>query len=115
MNVITFIQVTSLTFLLLLALIILYQMLTGKIHTYGILRDKHDGNFSVGRLQAFIATFIVAGSYLLNIQFDSHTNSLPPVPEGLLIIMGGSYSLYLIGKLRSVIHNKSKVNFDNFS
>ena len=115
MNVITFIQVTSLTFLLFLALIIFYQMLAGQIHVHGILRDKHDGNFSAGRLQALIATFIVAGSYLLNIQFDSNTNSMPPVPEELLIIMGGSYSLYLIGKLRSVLQHKNKINFNNFS
>lgn len=92
-------------FLLLgLVAVVLYQMVTGRINTKGLLNDT-SGNrgFSPGRLQLLI--FTLGGAlYYLMLAFDRKGPAkLPELPTEFLLAMGGSHLFYLGGKLFSVL------------
>lgn len=110
MILITFIQGTSVVFLAMLALIVAYLLLTRKINLNGLLRDHHDGRLSPGRIQALVATIFGSASYLMSVLAHPAAESLPPVSNELLVIVGGSHSLYLAGKLGSMLQRKSNFN-----
>jgi len=78
-----------------LALVVLFQMLTGWISFHGILSDQ-DGNASPERAQMLIVTLIAAFSYLAQVM--DHTDRLPAVPEWMLVAFVGSQIIYLWGK-----------------
>ena len=83
-----------------LALLVGYQMLTGKIYTTGLLQDKEHKDLSPVRVQLLLFTLIGAGSYLALVgdTIETWSPSLPAVPAELLLLLGGSHAVYLVGK-----------------
>ena len=89
-----------------LALIVGYQMLTGKINTTGLLHDKKDKQttgFSPARVQLLILTLFGAGYYLLLTVKDGYPTEFPEVPQELLALVGGGNLVYLGAKARSML------------
>ena len=87
-------------FLAILALLVGYQMLTGRINTAGLLQDKEHKDLSPVRVQLLLFTLIGAGSYLALAadMIETGAPSLPTVPAELLLLLGGSHAVYLGGK-----------------
>ena len=91
-------------FLTVLVGIVGYQLLTGRIKTRGLLRDKMNGRaLSPGRLQMLMATVSVASYYVLLIFANKRPGTFPEVPRSLLMILGGSHAFYLGGKLSGLL------------
>ena len=65
-----------------LALLIGYQMLTGKINMQGLLDDKAAGGLSPGRVQLLVLTLAGAGYYLLLVAQQPPDASLLPMSAG---------------------------------
>jgi len=89
-----------------LALIVGYQMLTGKINTTGLLDDKKDkqtAGFSPARVQLLIMTLFGAGYYLLLTVKDGYPTEFPEVPQELLALVGDGNLVYLGAKARSML------------
>ncbi len=84
-----------------LALLVGYQMLTGKINMSGLFDDKLTHELSPGRVQLLVLTLAGAGYYLLLVAQQPLDGSLPPVPEEVLLLVGGSNLVYLGAKARS--------------
>ena len=82
------------------ALIVGYKMLTGRIVTSGLLRDKERDGLSPSRIQLLLFTFVGAGAYLASVtrMFTDSSPQLPEVPVELLLLAGGSHAVYLGGK-----------------
>lgn len=94
--------------LLLLAIwfIIMYQLVTGKINTDGMARDKKDGGMSPGRLQLLFFTFI--GVFFFVVQAMKNPGVVPEIPPALLVLLGGSNVVYLGGKANSMLSRLGK-------
>ena len=73
-----------------------WRMLNGTINTRGLLDDKTTGRPSAARLQLLLFTVAAAGYYLLEVLHDP--SRFPPVPEELLVALGGSHALFLTSK-----------------
>lgn len=87
-------------FLMVLAAVVAYQLLTGRINPRGLLRDKMGGRaFSPGRLQMLIVTVGGALYYVVLVLSNTKTGEFPEVPKELLLALGGSQAFYLGGKL----------------
>ncbi len=89
-----------------LALLVGYQMLTGKINTTGLLHDKKDkqtAGFSPARVQLLMFTLFGAGYYLLLTVNNGYPTEFPEVPQELLALVGGSNLVYLGAKARSML------------
>lgn len=94
-------------FLTVLAALVAYQLLTGRINTRGLLRDKMSGReFSPGRLQLLMATVGGALYYVLLIFANEKPGEFPEVPSSLLLLVGGSHAFYLGGKVSSLLAQK---------
>ena len=86
-----------------LGLIVVYQILTGKINVKGLLYEKGgDGGFSLGRLQLLVFTIAGAFSYLFLVLGNPESGEFPDVPLELLLVLGGSNLLYLASKFYSL-------------
>lgn len=86
-------------FLIGLAAIVFYRMLTGAIVTRGLLDDKGQGlAFSPARLQLMISTVAVAFYYIGNALNSAHTGQFPTIPNEMLLVLGGSHTFYLGSK-----------------
>jgi hypothetical protein len=87
-----------------LAAVVTYQFLTGRINTRGLLRDKMGGRaLSPGRLQLLMATIGGALYYLLLMLSNEKPDEFPEVPSWLLLGLGGSHAFYLGGKLSALL------------
>ena len=84
-----------------LALIVSYQMLTGRINMSGLFDDKVTRGLSPGRVQLLVLTLAGAGYYLLLVAQQPPDGSFPPVPEAIWLLAGGGNLVYLAGKARS--------------
>ena len=90
--------------LITLSAVIFYQLVTGRINTRGLLRDKISGrSFSPGRLQLLIVSLAGAFYYLLMIFNSENPGELPEVPSSLLMMVAGSHVFYLGGKLTGLL------------
>lgn len=78
-----------------LAIIVVYQMLTGRISCRSLLYGE-DGKLSTARVQLLAATLVAAFAYIS--QVISQPGELPAVPAWLLVGLGGSELVYLWGK-----------------
>ena len=84
--------------------IVFWRLLTGRISLNGLLEgDRADGStyFSPGRVQLLIATILFAFYYLT--QIVNKPSAFPPVPQELLVVLGGSQAVYLGGKARAML------------
>src|SRR6185295_3136604 len=86
-------------FMIGLAVIVLFGMLTRTINTKGLLRDKGTSSgFSPARLQLLIATVVVAFYYIGQALSNTNTGTFPTIPNEMLLILGGSHAFYLGSK-----------------
>ena len=91
------------------AAVILAKLLTGAISLAGLLTSAHaDGTsgFSLGRAQLLAFTIATALYYLIQVIQNPSRTSLPGIPAGLLAALGGSGSIYLVGKAWSLYANR---------
>jgi len=82
-------------------LIVFYKLLTGKINTDKMLLDKTKGTISGSRVQQLFFTVFIALYYVYLCYKDP--SKFPEIPQELLYLMGGSSTLYLSDKLRTVL------------
>ncbi len=87
-------------FLVVLAALVVYRILTGTINAKGLLADKERGTFSPARLQLLLFTLTGAGAYLSSLLEAAAAGryAFPDVPQELLLILGGSQAFYLGAK-----------------
>ena len=89
--------------------VVLFRILTGSISLSGLLTGVlSDGTsgFSLGRAQLLLFTAVSAIYYLVQVVQNPVSTSLPDIPPGLLLVLGGSQSLYLVGKARTLLSNR---------
>jgi len=79
--------------------IVAFKLLNGDINTHRLLADKLTKDFSPARLQLLAAT-VGGAAYYFN-QVLGSANSLPPAPNTLLVLVGGSNAAYLGAKIYS--------------
>lgn len=89
-------------FLLALAGIVAFQILTGEINTKGLLCGngkamKKSGPVSPARVQLLVSTLGMAFYYLGQVMTDP-THGLPDVPASWPAVLSGSHAIYLGGK-----------------
>jgi hypothetical protein len=102
-------------FLVALALIVGFQLLTRRINTKGLLIEKLasgiDG-FSPARLQMLLMT--IAGAFYLisgvTVNIQQGQLNFPELDNRLFLLLGGSHALYLGGKLNSLFGLFGKSN-----
>lgn len=83
------------------AVVILLQIVTGRISLEGLLDSKDESGratFSPARLQLLIFTVIVAAQYLHAVFVNPRQDSLPTLPPEVIVALGGSQIVYLGGK-----------------
>jgi len=90
------------------AVLIIWQVTTSRINLSGLMIDKSNGEFSPGRLQLLLFTFLVAISYILAvtghgipgglIEASEKPGQLPDVGKWVIGILSGSSASYLGGK-----------------
>lgn len=96
-------------FLLLLAAIIAFRLLTRKINLHGLLHRKNgSGSVSPERVQLLIATIAFAARYLTQVVQSADQHSLPNVDPQWLYTIGGSSSIYVLGKAATTFRRAEK-------
>ena len=89
-----------LLFLLTLAGIVIFRLLTGEINTryllYGRKRNR-DRYFSPERVQLLVFTISAAFYYLTQL-LEVRAGKFPELPESWVAVIGGSNAVYLGGK-----------------
>ena len=83
-----------------------YKMLIGTISLDGLSHRSQQGGsgiLSVGRTQLVVLTLVSAAIYVRQVVTSSDWSTLPPAPEAMVAIMGGSQLFYLTGKARALI------------
>jgi len=85
-------------FLFVLAAVVAYQLLTGRINTLGLLQQK-DGSeqTSPERIQLLLATIAASASYAAEAAHSTGPN-LPDISNNWLYLMGGSSGIYVLRK-----------------
>jgi hypothetical protein len=82
-------------------LVVIYQMLTGRININKLLTDKKTGQTSSSRIQQLFFTAFIAMYYVYLSYKDP--SRFPELPPEILYLMGGSSALYLSDKARSLL------------
>lgn len=77
-----------------LASLVAYGLLTGRINTHGLLADPFSGRFSSARAQLLMST-ILSALYYINQAATASPGSLPDLPPDLLLLLGGSHLIHL--------------------
>jgi hypothetical protein len=97
-----------------LACVIGYQLLTGRINTIGLLNDKAESRtFSPARLQLLVATIAIAFYYIMQVLTNKDAGKMPELPDKFLLILGGSHTVYVGSKLKSLIASKLNTFLDS--
>jgi hypothetical protein len=79
-----------------LLLVVIYQMLTGKINLNGLLTEGRTREISPARVQLLVLT--LAGALFYIYKATTTPGGLPEIPQELLLFLGGSHIVYLGGK-----------------
>ncbi len=85
-----------------MALVLAYQMLTGRINVRGLFNDREDGSFSVSRVQLLVLSLVGIILFITRVA-GSKTGTLPDVPQELLLAVGASNGVYLLVKGRRLL------------
>jgi hypothetical protein len=86
-----------LIFLFFLSLILLLEILMGKINLSEML-DELSGGASMSRFQLLIFTIVVAFSFFIIVVKNADTGAFPDIPRNVLILLGLSASTYGVSK-----------------
>jgi hypothetical protein len=98
--------------LIALAVIVGYRLITQQINVKGLVMDKMRGRgVSPGRLQMLIVTMSIAIYYIMMVIEAKDTSRLPDMPNEYLVALGGSHSIYLLGKLYDLFAGKLQLAF----
>jgi len=95
----TLVRNATAAFLLLVPVIVVYQILTGRIWLGGLLYERDVTGlmvYSPARLQLLLITIVGAVQYVL--LFSQDPTKLPAVDGFTLTGLGGSQGLYLVSK-----------------
>jgi hypothetical protein len=84
----------TLVLVFLFGLVVLVEMVTGKIDLSKLI-GEHDGGASMSRFQLLIFTFVIAFSFFLIV---AHLQRFPDVPGNVLALLGISGSTYAVSK-----------------
>ena len=103
----TVLQYFFLAWLAALVGVVAVKMLRGDINTSGLLHGPETRDLDPERAASAIATLAIAGYYViqtLGTPLDSLMTApgvytMPDLPEEALVILGGSYSAYVTGKI----------------
>ncbi|WP_417682717.1 hypothetical protein [Roseibium sp.] len=100
-------------FVAVVAVVLIYQVITGAIVSRGLLTDKEaPGTFSPVRFQLLVFTIIAAGQFLLSADLSQTKDaSLPGINDELLYLLAGSQGIYLTGKGNSVFGLAQSIKF----
>jgi hypothetical protein len=90
--------IEAVVFVAALVLLVSYRLITGEINSIALLSDKGTREFSPARLQLLVATVLAAGYWFLKVLSSAAGNQLPDVPQDLVLLLGGSHTLYLGSK-----------------
>ena len=77
--------------------IVLYGMLNGRINMAGLLGGSNS-LIAAHRLQLLAITLFVAFDYIQRVVSANSFAILPDEPQNMLLLLGGSHTLYLGGK-----------------
>lgn len=81
-------------FLILLAVTLVWKMLTRQIPLDGLLADKNDSRqVSAERVQLLVSTLAVSGAYIVQTMHGT-SGTMPNISPQWLYLMGGSSSIY---------------------
>lgn len=103
-------------FLASLFAVVAVRLLTCGINTAGLLYGMRregstfDRYFSPERLQLLIVTVAVALQYLASVLESPTPHTLPPVPQELVTLTGGSHAVYLAGKAYMMLRRGAQNN-----
>jgi len=111
-SITTVLRYEILLFLVVLALVVAYQMLAGKISMRRLLFAKgraaagpstgqKPSGLSPSRIQLLVVTFGVAIYLLAEVVRDP--SQFPEIPSGLLLLMAGSETIYLARKINNLL------------
>src|SRR5438270_12046657 len=99
-----------------LTAVVVYQIITGRINTRGLLSEKtKDGvqGISPARVQLLLFTLAFAGYVLSQVTYSianaasGQPGQFPTIDVKWLLILGGSHSMYLGGKGLSMFRSQS--------
>lgn len=103
---ISLIQYAIPAWLLLFFAVILMKMLRGDINTNGLLKSWQGGPTDPERAAIMALTIFAAGYYLISsintgVQANPQSGSptMPDVPDGILVLLGGANGIYISGKI----------------
>ncbi len=92
-----------------MAIIVIFQLITGRINLKGLLCEKNMANkFSPVRVQLLLVFVAVALYYLLK-QFKDPTH-FPMVNINVVLVLGGSNLVYIARKYRSIYRTKMLID-----
>ena len=103
-TLVTFVKVETGVLLAAFAILIAYQLLTGRINTKGMFTEKKaGGGYSPVRLQLLVLSLAGLVVYMAEVIESTDTSKLPEVPVALVAVLGGSNLVYLLGKSYSLL------------
>lgn len=109
-NLIAFVRLEVLCFLIGLLVIVAYKILTGEINFRGVLSEKITAKktkgYSTVRVQLMF--FVLMSAFYYVSQVAGNPKEFPQVPDELLLALGGSHAVYLMGKSYSSLSFNSK-------
>jgi hypothetical protein len=100
MSIVRVLHFELLGFLYALGVVVIFQMMTGRINMTGVISGKDPKNpnqTSPERVQLLLATLAAAASYLGEVA-KSTSGTMPDVSNQWLYLMGGSSSIYMLRK-----------------
>ena len=99
-----FVRVETGVLLTAFAIVVAYQILTGRISTKGMFTEKKaGGGYSPVRLQLLVLSLAGLVVYLAEVIGSTDTSKMPEVPVALVAVLGGSNLVYLLGKSYSLL------------
>ena len=103
----TFVNFEISLFLTVIASIVIYFLLKGRINLRGLFFEKNKRRtYSWERVQVLILTFGFSAYYLILVRYESASGKLPKFPEEFLLLLGGSNIVYLWSKFFSLLKDR---------
>ena len=95
------------------AIVIAWQLLTGRINTRGLLAPPGENGASGNNVQLLFVTFATAGYYLMQVPQFALVHKLPPVSDQLLLVFVGSHVVFTGTRALPLISSLTEERKDN--